>query len=247
MGYGHLRLNPGLPPYLLGEMTADEATTTRVRWAEAMAQLTKYLYEEQFKDSQLAAQLTLLELPNLLAMLEYLQDRWLPEDVVNLADRLERLVADLGRPQALARATRVREEAAKKLGDWGHALYLTESSNIDRLLERGDLQEACKAAQRLLKSCLTAGDAAYPGADYDLAYIHWQVGRVLRMGGAAEGALTPLAEAQRLFQRLADAGNADAERMASVSPSSIPAIACATWAAWMKLPPMKRASNAPKN
>jgi tetratricopeptide (TPR) repeat protein len=36
------------------------------------------------------------------------------------------------------------------------------------------------------------------------------------MGGAAEAALAPLAESQRCFQELADAGDSDAERMASV-------------------------------
>jgi len=127
MGYGHLRMDPGLPPYLLGEMTADEAGATCDRWAEAMAQLTDHLYEDRSKDAQLAAQLTLLELPNLLAMLEwvsgeygrarlsqraassdtepgaegtdapYQTSEWPPERVVELAQRVEGLVANLGR------------------------------------------------------------------------------------------------------------------------------------------------------
>jgi len=71
-----------------------------------MAKLTRYLYEQQFKDARLAAQLTLLELPNLLAMLDWLQDRWSPERVVGLATDVEQIVANLGRPQALARSTR---------------------------------------------------------------------------------------------------------------------------------------------
>src|SRR6185436_9310644 len=137
MGYGHLRLDPGLPPYLLGELTADEAEALRSRWAEAMAQLTSYLYKEWFKDARLASRLTLLELPNLLAMLDWIQAHRPPERVVDLADSVERLVAELGRPQALARATRVREQAAQELGNWSHARFMTEAAHIDRLLERG--------------------------------------------------------------------------------------------------------------
>ena len=218
MGCGHLRLDPGLPPYLLGEMSADEAAATRASWAEAMAQLTGYLYQEAQTDAQLAAQLTLLELPNLLAMLEWASaSDWSPERVVGLAQQVERLVADLGRPQALAVATRAREQAAHKLVDWSHARFTTDAANIDRLLERGDLPAAHEAAQQLLQRCLAAGGSAYPEAAYDLAEAHLRLGRVLKMGGAAEAALAPLSEAQARSQRLADAGDADAERMAAVA------------------------------
>ena len=34
MGYGHLRLDPALPPYLLGEMSEAEREQARARWAE---------------------------------------------------------------------------------------------------------------------------------------------------------------------------------------------------------------------
>jgi tetratricopeptide (TPR) repeat protein len=213
MGYGHLRLDPGLSPYLLGELADDEADTLRSRWAEAMAQLTDYLYGERGKDARLAAHLTLLEISNLLAMLDWLQPRWPPERVVDLADSVEMLVAALGRPQALARATRVREQAAQKLDDWSHARYLSESSNIDRLQERGNLQAALTAAQQLLERCEAASEAAYPGAPYDIAIAHFKVGRVLQSGRAAEAALAPLAQAQRRFQELADAGNTGAKGM----------------------------------
>ncbi|MBM3748454.1 MAG: tetratricopeptide repeat protein [Acidobacteria bacterium] len=217
MGYGHLQLDPGLPPYLLGEMSPAEADATRSRWAEAMAQLTGYLYQEAQTNAHLAAHLTRLELPNILGMLEAVQAQWPPELVVALARNVETLVANLGRPQALAVATRVREQAARHLGDWSHARYLTESATIDRLLERGDLPAAHAAAQQLLNNCRAAGETAYPRAAYDLAYVSWLLARVLRRGGAAEAALEPLAEAQRRFWHLADAGDASAERMAAVA------------------------------
>jgi len=214
MGYGHLRLDPGLPPYLLGALPEDEAEALRSRWAEAMAGLTGYLYREWFKDTRLAAQLTLLELPNLLEMLAWSLGRQAAERVVTLAGQVERLVAHLGRPQALARATRVREQAARALGEWSHARFLAEYAAIERMTERGDLPAAYAAVQELLAKGLAVGEAAYPGAAYDLAMMHFRLGRTLQIGGAAEAALIPLAEAQRRFQALADAGDKNAEHMA---------------------------------
>jgi tetratricopeptide (TPR) repeat protein len=127
------------------------------------------------------------------------------------------MVANLGRPPALVRATRVREQAAEKLGDWSRARYLAESADIDRLLDRGDLPGAHAATQQLLRQCLAAGETTYPEAAYDVAMAHLRLGRVLKRCGAAEAALAPLSEAQRRFQRLADAGAASAERVASVA------------------------------
>ena len=96
------------------------------------------MYEQWFKDTQLSTQLTLLELPSLLTMLAWAEEEMLAEDVVDLASQVERLLAEMGRPQALAVVTRVREGAARALGEWSHARFLAESANIDRLRERGD-------------------------------------------------------------------------------------------------------------
>ena len=217
MGYGHLRLDPALPAYLLGELEPAERDALRARWAEAMAALTGFLYQQHFKDAQLAARLTLLELPNLLRMLAWAQENLPAEQVVNLADSVETLLAQLGRPQALAQTTRVREQAAQALGEWSHARFLAESANIDRLLERGDLPGAHAAARQLLQRCLAGGEQAFPEAAYDIATAHIKLGRVLRLMGAAGAALEPLAEAQQRFQRLADAGNMSAAGMASAA------------------------------
>ncbi len=217
MGFGHLRLDPGLPPYLLGELPEDEAEALRSRWAEAMFGLTVYIYQQKAKDARIAAQLTLLELPNLSEMLAWSLDYQAAERVVRLAGQVEALVADLGRPQALALATRVREQAARALGEWSHARYLAEAGAIDRLTERGELPAAYSAVQDLLAKALAAGEAAYPEAAYNLAMTHFTFGRILGMGGAAEAALASLAEAKRRFQALADAGDKDAERMVGVA------------------------------
>jgi tetratricopeptide (TPR) repeat protein len=137
--------------------------------------------------------------------------------VVGLAGQVERLVARLGRPQALARATRVREQAARTLGERSHARFVAEDAAIERLMERGDLPAAYAATQELLAKGLAAGEAAYPEAAYDLAMTHFTLGRVVKEGGAAEAALAPLAEAQRRFQALTDAGDKEAEHMVGVA------------------------------
>ena len=220
MPYGHLRFDPALPLYLLRELGDEEQEAARSRWAEAMQGLTGFLYQQRFQDAELSARLTLLELPNLMALLDWMEQRATPEEVVDLADSVETLLARLGRPQALARATCAREGAALRLGqqgEWSPARFNAESAKIDRLLETGQLPAAYQAAQGLLERALAAGEAAYPGAGYDIAVAHFRLGRVLKKGGAAEAALAPLGEAQRRFQALANAGDADAARMASAA------------------------------
>ncbi|MCK6557905.1 tetratricopeptide repeat protein [candidate division KSB1 bacterium] len=217
MNYGHLRLDPALAPYLLGQMNEAEQAQARQRWATGMRQLLGYLYKERFKNTELSATLTLLELPNLLALLDWAAENLTPEEVVDITSSLETLLHHFGRPQALARVVAVREQAAKKLGDWSHARFEAERARIERLLESGDVQAAYTAAQQLVQNCLNAGEQAYAGAGYDIAVAHFLLGRVLVTGGAAEAALSPLAEAQKRFQQLADAGNTDAARMASAA------------------------------
>ncbi|HUT11910.1 MAG TPA: tetratricopeptide repeat protein, partial [Thermoguttaceae bacterium] len=217
MGYGHLRLDPALPAYLLGRMDAAEEEQTRARWADAMQGLLGVLYEQAFKDAGLAARLTLLELPNLLALLDALAQKAAAEEVVDVADSVETLVAPLGRPRALAQVVAVREAAAKGLSEWSHARFQAASKTIDRLLDAGDLPSAHTAARKLLNDSLAAARKPFPEAAYDTAAAHWRLGRVLRMGGAAGAALKPLTEARRRFETLAASGIAEAERMASAA------------------------------
>ncbi len=223
MNYGHLRFDPALAPYLLAQMNEAETAQARTRWAEGMRQLLGYLYQQVFKDTQQALQLTLLELPNLLALLDWGKENLTPEEVVGLTSSMETLLQHLGRPQALARVVAVRGHAAKQLedsegiGGWSHARFEAERARIERLLDSGDMQAAYTAAQQFVQNCLNAGEQAYVNADYDIAVAHFLLGRVLEMGGAAEAALSPLAEAQKRFQQLADAGNTSAAGMASTA------------------------------
>ncbi len=214
MGYGHLRLDPALAPYLLGRMDSAEQEQLRARWADGMSQLAGFLYAQLAKDARLAQQLALLELPNLLALLEWAQTNRPPEENVRLAGQVEQLVAPLGRPQALATAISVRERAAQVLGGWSHARFESQRMTIERLLDRGDFQSSVATARNLLLRCLSAGEDAYPDADYDTAMAHFLKGRALRTAGNAAAALNPLAEARRRF---AHAGGESAERMASAA------------------------------
>jgi tetratricopeptide (TPR) repeat protein len=217
MPYRHLRLDPALTNYLMGRLSATEQEQTRSRWAVGMQGMAAFLIQQRLRDAQLAAQLTLLELPNLLALLEWAQSALTPEEVVSLAGELESLLAHLGRPQALAQATHMREQAARALDAWSHAQFESLRQGIERMLEQGRLPESHAAAEQLLKRALAAGEAAYAKAAYDIAWAHIVLGRVLKTIGGAEDALTRLSEAQRRFQTLADAGNTHAEYLASVA------------------------------
>lgn len=217
MGYGHLKLDPALPSYMLHEMSEAEIEAIKNRWAEAMLGLTTFLYQQRFADVKLAAILTQFELANLMALLLWLQDRATPETVIDLAKSIETLLSNLGRQSALTQVVRVREGAALNLGVWSHARQTNEGATIERLLEQGDLPAAHAAAQQLLQRCIEGGVGAYPEADYDIAIAHFLLGRVLSVMGAVEIALQPLGEAQRQFESLAKSGNLNAEQMYAVT------------------------------
>jgi len=219
MAYNYLRLDPALPAYLAARLDDAALDALRARWAAAMMQLVGFLYQQQFQDAQTAAQLTLLELPNLLALLGWLGAQLAAEEidaerVVDIAGSIEQLLEYLGRPAALARAVALRQAAAGKLGDWSHAQFQNQRLGIERLLAQGNLTAALENAESLRQRALAAGAAAYANAEYDIAVAHFLLGRVLKNGGQAGAALPPLAEAQRRFQTLADGGNRDAAGMA---------------------------------
>lgn len=213
MAYGHMRLDPALAPYLLREMSEAEQEEVRSRWAEAMRAVTNTLYQEFFKDIELSARVTMLELHNLIAMLAWVEDKDEPEKIAILADQVETLLSAVGRPQALAKATRVRERAAARLDKWVYGRFMAENANVERLKERGDIESALPAARQLLQQCLAGGEEAFPEAAFCIGSAYWQMGSVLQASGANEDALIQLAEAQRRLQALADTGNLDAEYM----------------------------------
>ena len=203
--YSYLRLHPALGPLLAGELSDGEREAARARWVEAMEQLAGFLYQQIYKEPQLAFNLALLELPNLLPALERLRGTADAARVVGIATQIETLLKNLGRPRALARAARIREGAAKELGEWGHARFLADGAAVDRLADAGRYSEAVQAARASLEQAQAAGEHAFPEAAYDLAMAHFSLGRTLVMAGAAGAALEPLAAA----------GGQVAKRMAS--------------------------------
>ena len=183
-------------------MNAEEWEAARAARAEAVEAMIDFLHQQLFKDANLAANLTLLELPNLLAALEHLRKGADPERVVDRAIRLETLIARLGCARALARVVEIRFEAARRLGAWSHAQFLAEQAAIQRLIDQGRFREATELARSLLAKMNAAGDAAYQGAPYDIAVAHVTFGRALKMSGAAEEAVAPLDEAYQRSQKL---------------------------------------------
>jgi tetratricopeptide (TPR) repeat protein len=207
--YSYIQLDPTLPPYLWMQMTAKEQASARERWGQAMRVLIRFLYQQNTQDWQMGAQLTRLELSNLLAALDWAEDTLAPEEVVDFAGKVEQLLTQLDRPRALLQAIAARERAAKKLGDWNHAQFQNQRLMIERTLAAGNLPAAHETAQKLLQRALAAGEGAYDGSNYDIAVAYIMLGRVLNIGGAAQAAqaaLEPLAEAQRRFEALGKQG-----------------------------------------
>ena len=209
--YGYIRLDPALPATLDLGLTAQQREGYRQRWQEVMGQLVDFLYQQRSKDAKLAAQLTQLELPNLMAYLQTLvvdlqAGSVAAEVVADKASRVEQLLANLHQPQTLTQVVAWRKQAAQALGKWSRARFNNEQMNIERLLQQGDLQTAFQAAQTLLQQCQQAGEQAFPEAPFGLATAHFLLGQVLRTGGAVAQALPTLQEAQQRFAALGGSG-----------------------------------------
>jgi tetratricopeptide (TPR) repeat protein len=210
MAYGHLKIDPALPSYMRQHLTPTELEEFGYVWARAMNGLALYLYEQHFQDVKMASTLTLLELPNLMATLAWLQERESAEVVIELANKLELLTSRLGQESALKQAIKVRELVSQSLTGWSHSKYLAESAAVDRLLEQGDLSAAYTLVQQLLKECLQAKPEAYPSAAFDTAAAYLRLGRVSQLMGATERALEAIIEARQRSESLVEKGDKQA-------------------------------------
>jgi tetratricopeptide (TPR) repeat protein len=203
--YNHLSLNPALCPYLKASLSEEELQALTAGWLEAMAAYLRYLAQQQSQNTELAATLTLLELPNLFALLDRSQAVADPETVIDRATFLYGLLRGLGKPRLLERVARVREAAAAALGKgWSHARFEASRTRIDQRLAAGQLREALAGAQQLLQQAQAAGEEAYTVADYDLAMAFSLLGRVLNTGGEVQQALPLLQEAGQRFEAIAN-------------------------------------------
>jgi tetratricopeptide (TPR) repeat protein len=205
--YGHLSLNPALCPYLKASLSEEELQGFAADWLEAMAAyLGGYLDQQRSQNTELAATLTLLELPNLFALLDRSQAAADPATTIERATYLYSLLQRLGKPRLLERVARVREAAAAALGEgWSHARFEASRSRIEQQLAAEQLREALAGAQQLLQQAQAAGEAAYAGADYDLAAACFSLGQMLNIGGGAQQALPLLQEAGQRFEAITHA------------------------------------------
>jgi tetratricopeptide (TPR) repeat protein len=215
--YNHLSLNPAICPYLQASLSEEELHELTATWLEAMAAYLRYLYQQQSQNTEVAATLTLLELPNLFALLDRSQAVADPETTIDRATDLYRLLQRLGKPRLLERVARVREAAAAALGEgWSHARFQASRTRIEQQLAAGQLREALAGAQQMLQQAQAAGEEAYAEADYDLAAAFVLLGGVLKEVGGAQQALPLLQEAGRRFEAIANANdNKNAAGMAS--------------------------------
>jgi hypothetical protein len=68
--YNHLSLNPALCPYLKATLSEEERQSLTAGWLEAMAAYLNTLYQQRSQNAEVAVTLTVLELPNLFALLD---------------------------------------------------------------------------------------------------------------------------------------------------------------------------------
>jgi tetratricopeptide (TPR) repeat protein len=196
--YNHLTLNPALCPYLRGQMDAAEREPLTALWVEAMRQYAEFLRRQQSQKIEIAANLTVLELQNLFALLDFVQHTGDAEATIDLATSLYGLLHGLGKPRLLERVAQARDVAAAALGQrWNHERFEAQRTKMDQQLTGGRLREAFVSAEELLRRARQAGETAYPNADYDLAGACYLLARVLKECGRSEQALPLLDEAQK--------------------------------------------------
>jgi tetratricopeptide (TPR) repeat protein len=215
--YNHLTLNPALCPYLRGLMDRAEREALTARWIEAMRAYVGFLNQQESQNAEVAATLTVLELPNLFALLDLVQRAADAEATIDLTTSLYSLLQFAGKPRLLARVAQVRDAAAAALGDtWNHARFQAARTRIEQHLDGGQIREAFDGAQQLLNRARAAGGQAYPDVDYDLAMATNLLGQVLHAAGGSEQALSLFYEARASFEVIAkERANKAAEGMAS--------------------------------
>lgn len=215
--YNHLTLSPALCPYLRGKMNATELEAFTARWVEAMLEYCRFLVQQQSKDTEIAAALTMLDLPNLFALLDMVQSTSDAETTIDLTTSLYQLLQNGGKPRLLQRVAQVRDAAVAVLGDaWTHSQFQAARTSIEQQLAAGRVLEALRGAQQLLQRARDAGEQAYLSADYDAALACVLLARTLKVSGRPEESLSLLEEALERFEAIALARpSPGAESMAS--------------------------------
>ena len=174
--------------------------------------------QQRSQNIEIAATLTVLELPNLFALLNRVQRTGNVETTIGLATLLFSLLQSIGKPRLLEQVGQIRDAAVTASGDtWNHVKFDAQRTRIEQQLAAGRLREAFDAAQALLQRVRMAGEQAYPSADYDLAGAYFLFAQVLKTAGGADQALPLLNEARYRFETIAQQqDNKSAEGMAAV-------------------------------
>ena len=116
-----------------------------------------FLDQQQSQNTELAVTLTLLELPNLFALLDHSQAAADPATTIALATSLYGLLQGLGKPRLLERVARLRDGAATALGEgWSHAHFQASRTRIEQQWAAGHLLEALAGAEQLLQQAQVA-------------------------------------------------------------------------------------------
>jgi tetratricopeptide (TPR) repeat protein len=216
--YNHLALNPALCPFLKTYLYEDELHRLTIGWMAETSAFLSFLVHQYGQDIEIAATLTLLELPNLFALLTL--PKWLadPEITVFHANSLYGLLQFVGKPRLLLLVNRACHASATALSEgWSHAHFSARLTRITHQMGRGQVQEALAGARQLLQQAQAAGEQAYDKADYDLAMTFKTLGQALQASGAEEEALPLLKEAGQRFENFANKRpDMNAERMASI-------------------------------
>src|SRR5262249_25965757 len=140
--------------------------------------------------------LTVLELPNLFALLDLVQSAGDVETTIGLATSLYGLLQNAGKLRMVERIGQVRDAAAANLGDtWNHARFEAARTRIDQQLASGRLREAVSGAQHLLASVSGLSTEAYPEVLYDQTGVCLVLAGVLSDVGQVDQALPLLVEA----------------------------------------------------
>jgi tetratricopeptide (TPR) repeat protein len=201
--YPHLTLNPALSPYLRRELDPTEREALMIRWRTAMRHYVDFLERQLHQSAEVAATLTLLELPNLIALLKHAQSAGDAEVTIRLATSLYRLLKSGDKPRLLVFVGEARDAAAAAVsGSWNHARFQVQRNRIEQLLQSGHLAEALDSAQQLLQNAQAAGENAYLYADYDLAMSYIALAEVLDFVGGSEQALRLVGEARKRFEAI---------------------------------------------
>ena len=115
--YNHFTFNPALCPYLRGRIDDAEREVLTDRWGKAMRIYFGALERQLSKNREIAATLTVLELPNLFALLDQVQAAGDVETTIKLTNSLFLLLEFAGKPRLLERVAQVRDAALAALGE----------------------------------------------------------------------------------------------------------------------------------